>query len=252
MLLLWSLNMPTGTTDFNQPLATDPTSPGQGIAQTGNRLLMGGGSNSATGRWLFSDGFEDGLAAWNFTASAYATIEKTTVYQGAQSLKMSTPATLNHVTAADRFFFPQGKRFGVEFCFGVNIGGPMEIGLKIAGPNSVVGKTSIASIIIVISSSGVANLYYDVNGTRTLISNINSYILAIPYYWHYVKFVYDPYNDAAVRVFFDDLVFDLGNVPGYSVFGGVRYVNVQISVKTTTAAAVSATIDNVIITADEP
>lgn len=243
--------MPTGTNDFNQPIQDDPTSPGQGIAQTGNRLLMGGGSNSASGRWIFADGFEDGLAAW--IAPSAASIETTTVYQGAKSCKISTMAVNGNTQEIRRYFFAQGSRFGVEMYFSFGFAGPMEIQVGIEGPYKDSGKRGSSAMILDILGANSGNLYVYANASTTLVSSVNDYLLNTVQYWHYVKFSFDPKNNKVIRGYFDDLIFNFGEVPGLNLgASNDKYVLVYIKIKTKSANIATMILDNIVITADEP
>lgn len=247
--------MPTGTTDFNQPLATDPTSPGQSSAQVAGRILMGGGANSASGRWIWASGFESGLNEWSLSSTP-ATLDSVNVYQGANSAKLTTTAVINSSLAISKPMYATGTRNGIEFYFSIEDAFiPREIRVQIIasglGPNK--DRNRIGYIVVEILNINSGNLYYENNGVKTLIANINRNIFPSPKYFHYLKFVFDTSKNEYVRVFFDDLAFDLPGVAGYETGGGTySYLQFYIFNKTTTAAANSIYIDNVIITADEP
>lgn len=237
--------MPTGTNDFNQPLQTDPTSPGQGIAQTGNRLLMGGGSNSASGRWIWASGFEDGLAS--LSTVNLGKIESALTFQGAAALKLTTPAAVNNNAWAYKYLFSQGRVYGVECVVALQPGAApgMEFTILIEGPNKVSGNRSQAILKLTSSNPG-GNLYLG----ATLIANVTPYMPGG--YFHYLKFVYDPYENKAKRIIFNDLVFDLGDSPGTTYANPVKHLQFQFNARTLTADSSIAIIDNCVITADEP
>lgn len=237
--------MPTGTNDFNSPLPTDPTSPGQGIAQTGNRLLMGGGSSSASGRWIWATGFEDGLAS--LSNINLGTLESGTVFQGANAIKLTTPAVVNNNAWFYKYLFSQGKVYGIECAVLLTPGPPpgMEFTLLIEGPYKETGKRSQAILKLTSSNPG-GSLYLG----GTLISSVSDYMPGS--YFHYIKFIFDPYENKAKRVFFNDTYFDLADAPGIVYANTAKHLQFQVNIKTLTANASSAIIDNVVITADEP
>lgn len=237
--------MPTGTNDFNQPLQTDPTSPGQGIAQTGNRLLMGGGSNSASGRWIWASGFEDGLAS--LSNVNLGTVESGVVFQGKQAIKLTTPAVINNNAWFYKYLFSQGRVYGLECVVQLIPGAApgMEFSLLIEGPNKTSGTRSQAIVKLTSSNPG-GNLYFG----STLVSDVTPYMPGG--YFHYIKFVFDPYENKAKRIIFNDSVFELGDSPAPSYANTAKHLQFQVNIKTLTANVSSAIIDNCVITADEP
>lgn len=239
--------MPTGTTDFNQPLATDPTSPGQGIAQTGNRLLMGGGSNSASGRWIWATGFEDGLADSTFIT--LGAISNANVYQGANALKFTLAGVSNGQWT--KSLFAQGKKYGLECMISFqNAGAANTLGatMRIAGPHKINGQRANLDVQILTSNPGGV---LKINGVTFATVNDQLSIGGLGYY-HYFKVVFDPYENAIARIYFDDLVFDIGGTPSSASVAAGKYLEFSIFPSNSAAGTQYVGIDNIVITADEP
>lgn len=243
--------MPTGTNDFNQPLATDPTSPGQGIAQTGNRLLMGGGSNSASGRWLWATGFENGLS--EFSSSPSNAIDSNNlgqIYQGVYSGVLTTTAIVGNTQNYSKTLFAQGQRYGLEAM--IRPQSPCEVWLLIVGPYKDRGNRSFLQFVLKIDTAGSSGIYTRVGATDTLVADVSDYFTPTSLYYHYFKAVGDPKNNAFIRVMLDDQTFELNNFPGLLVPGNDRPISFGLYIKTTTAAIKTMYVDNIVITADEP
>jgi hypothetical protein len=242
---------PTGSQDFNEQPTASPTA---NLGETPSRILMGGGSNSQAGRWLWASGFESGMQEFITTSTTLLTIVNDWVFQGKNSCKVTTNAVINDEQAVYKILFPQGKRFGLE-CYVSNsltLGANREISLTIYGPSKTTGTRSIGKIIFKITAIGAATLQTDVNGVRTTIATINDYAADSAAFFHYIKFVFDLYENKFIRLYFDDLVYDLGGVPGFAQVITSRECGFIMRLKTMTAAVATSYIDNVVLTADEP
>jgi hypothetical protein len=248
--------MPTGTNDFNAPLPTDPTSQGQGISQISRQILMGGGANSQSGRWLWASGFESGLNEWELsTASGRISLAEDWVYQGVYSCKISTQAVAGSEERIEKVLFSQGGgRYGFESVFSntLNTALQREISWRIEGGNQDPSQRSRGLIVLKINAVNDGDLYIDVNGSRTLISSVDEYIINASSFFNYIKLVFDPKTNSFIRLYFGEKIFDLGGAPGYLFSSTDRNINFRIYAKTLLNQISDTYIDNVIITADEP
>ena len=77
----------SGTPDYGRSLASNPTIQSYEPGEDTTRLLMGGGANSRSGRWLWATGFESGEA--EFYSTSGLTIDSTLSHQGAKSAKIT-------------------------------------------------------------------------------------------------------------------------------------------------------------------
>ena len=245
--------MPTGTNDFDAPAPSDPSSPGQNNSMIPGRILMGGGSNSATGRWLWATGFESGLGEIEFSNASYQTIENNWVYQGSNSFKLTTPATINSIERLQKILFPQGKRFGVEFVMAMPLSpvASRETRISIIGQTEGGGR-STGTILIAINAVNDGDLFYENNGLKTLISQIDDYIVDSSSFFHYIKFVFDPWTNKYIRLNFDDVIFELNGISGYATATKTKHIGIDITLKNISGGQPINYIDNLIITADEP
>lgn len=243
--------MPTGSPDFNQQLTASPTS-NQG--ETPNRILYGFGSNSQSGRWLWAVNFENGLEGILTTGALYVSLETDFVYQGMTSCKIITAAAINNNQGIYKYLFSQGKRYGLECMIWNNltVGADREIIFVIEGAYKTSGRRAQGIVIWKITAPGVGTLQIDVSGTRTTIATVNDYSKENDGYFHYFKLSFDPYENRFIRLYFDDLVFDLAGTAGYNFVNTDKNLTFAILVKTKTAAEAEVRIDNLILTADEP
>lgn len=241
--------MPIGSPDFNQQPTAAPTS-NQG--ETPNRVLMGGGSNSQSGRWLWASGFESGLAEWYIAASRFVALDSSIAYQGANSATLTTQAIANDYARLLKILMPYGSSFGLEMAFAIGLEFfQYEISFIILGKNKAAGQAQ-GNIIITVNPGVSANLYY-VNSAnaRVLISSIKGQFETAAFAFRYIKIVYDPMENLYKRVYFNRTIFEL-NVPGRYIGGADETSTFDIMVTTLAADSVKMWIDNVIITADEP
>lgn len=244
---------PTGSPDFNQNPTGNNASPSFDNAEDTNRLLMGGGAQSRGGRWIWATGFENGLGEIISTLPGALTLEvgASAVYQGAATGLLTTSAVLNNEVGAFKTIFSQGARRGVELIFSTLTNTAREISFSINGPTGTDGTRGQGKIVLVINAQFDGDLYVDVNGVRTLISQVDNYLENSQQNWHYAKLVYDSKTNTIVRFLFDDLSFEL-NTPGYTFAQQTKVNAMFVMVKTLTATIVNIRVDNMIITTDEP
>ncbi len=244
----------TGAPDFNQNLTGNPTSQTINEGESANRLLMAGGSNSQSGFWLWASGFENGLNEWGLTPAAGTIgLEATRVYQGSYSCRITTAAGAGAESEIHKSIFSPGTSIGLECLISNNFtsGSNREILIGIKGKNQVAGLWGIAWLVLDIDTIGNGNLYYEVNGVRTLLAQVNNYLSNNIEFFHYLKLVYDPYTNIIKRARFNDLFFEI-QVPGYASVNTAQHLQFEIKLKTITAAAATIYVENVIMTAGEP
>lgn len=246
----------TGTPDFNQSLVGNPTSPTFNQGEISNRVLMGGGSNSQSGYWLFASGFENGLNEWANDATGVS-IENTFVYQGVNSCRLQNDAIIGNTKTLNKYLFPQGERYGLEALIAMptTLAGnptPRDIYLTIDAPSSIEGNYAGASLVIEVLGTNNANLYFEQNAIRTLITSLNSYMQDSAEFFHYVKFVFDPKTNMGICAYFDDLFFETAYAGNDRANANRKEAIFRIRVLNEAAQAVSTFVDNVVITAGEP
>lgn len=241
---------PIGSPDFNQQPTAAPTS---NLGETPNRVLMGGGSNSQSGRWLWASGFESGLAEWYIAGSRFVALDSAIAYQGANSATLTTQALANDYARILKILMPYGSSFGLEMAFAIGLEFfQYEISFIILGKNKANNLKAQGEIIITVNPGVSANLYYvNISGARVLIANIKTQFETASFAFRYIKIVYDPWENVIKRVYFNRALYEL-NVSGRLVGSADETTTFDIMVTTLAADSVKMWIDNVIITADEP
>ena len=254
---------PSGSPDFGKNVSTNPTSPSYDSGEDTTRLLMGGGSQARSGRWIYATGFEDGNLASIVPGSTFGytgseTLDYVKSYQGAASLKMATQAVLNTFSYFEKSVLPPGSRFGMEMMFCRTLTTPdfqheFLISMEYNGNPTLGIKRVHASIKIIFVNSGNVKLYYrNAAFGFTLIQDISSYFTNIAFNWHYIKFVIDVRTGKYVRMYFDDLLIDLSSFTPYTVAGVYPQLRFITSLLTSTVNQQIYHVDNVVFTADEP
>lgn len=254
---------PTGSPDFGQNQSTNPTAPSYDSAEDTTRLLMGGGAQARSGRWIYATGFEDGNlssiiqgSVFGFTGSE--TLDSVVSFQGAASLKMATLAVLNSSSFFAKKVLPPGSRFGFEFMFRRTLTTPdfqHELRIQIAySGNQGLGLSSVwAEIRIVFVSSANVKIYYINSGAgTTLLKDVSGYFVNIADNWHYIKFIVDAKTGKYARMYFDDLFLDMSTLGAFVQAGSYPLLTFSIQLLTSTANQQIYHIDNLILTADEP
>ena len=251
---------PIGSPDFGANPATNPTSPSFDSGEDTTRLLMGGGSQARSGRWIFATGFEEGaspyLSTLAFGTGGEVKIINTFTYQGVGSFQLKAGTTLNDYSWLKKSFSFPSSRFGFEFMISRGVIQNCELEVSIYGSGKGEYKNLFRSakivIVFVTSPSFSALMYNDINGSRTLIKDVTGYNLSSGQ-WNYFKMVFDFNDNIFSRMYYNDLTFDL-NSPGYESSGATLVdSSVSIQVKNKFAGATPVFyVDNLIITADEP
>lgn len=262
ILLLLDLifNMtPIGSPDFGQNPSTNPTAPNFDPGEDTTRLLMGGGSQSRSGRWIFATGFEEGATPFLISSASgtggEAKIKNDATYQGLGAFGLTAGNAVNNFAYLQKIFFYPGSNYGIEFLMARQFANncEVEISIESAGKGNSGNMFRVGKIVIAIEAGPAVKIYYDVNGSRTLIRNVTSYLTATANLFHYIKFVFDVNNNVLQYLVFDDLRFEL-NVNGYEYAAPVSsstYAKVNLINK---FAGINPQFyfDNLIITADEP
>lgn len=255
--------MPGGTPDYGQNLASNPTMQTWDNGEDASRLLMGGGSNSRAGRWLWASGFENGLGEfYKITSTEPVRISNNITYQGAASCQLTTSAIVGNLLRIGKVLFTPvqsgavSARVGIEAMVfpDITVGRSVEFEWWVSFP-LVSSNESYFFKIIFDYDGATAKLYTDNNGVRTLIADVTAYLAGTStQQFHYTKLVVDGRTNQYIRFTFDDLIFDLGNAPGFIQAGLASGTGVGFFFRWSSQSPFAQTvyIDNVILTADEP
>lgn len=243
--------MPSGSQDFNaQPTATPTSNSGE----TPNRVLMGGGSNSQSGRWLWASGFESGLAEWTNYDVLKTTLTQSSgfVFQGAQGIQMETSGVLNDIASIEKRMYAQGSRFGLECMVALAPSASQVFEISIEGPKTGGTQRVLAIARIHYDSAGPTTSLKLGNGAVLNSTLYNTYVSNTNLYHHYFKLSFDNRTGAYLRCLFDDLNYDLAGQTAAAFAGTRQYYSFKLALQSLTANQDLAWIDNVVITADEP
>lgn len=254
------------TPDYNKTLSSSPTLQSFDTGEDTTRLLMGGGSMSRSGRWIWATGFESGTAEFEaFPAHGFAgcpLINTTGSYMGKASFEFR-PVGLNTLQQFIKSVFSSAvanapsSKFGFEgmVSFSSFLGGnDFEFIIRASGPLQHGVTRGLYQIRILVTGDHAGNFYYsDAAGTWILIASANNHLVDSAGMYHYFKLVYDTNAGKYSRFIFDSVVFDLEGIPGFSAAGVNLYSSYAITVKNLDAAAIpTVRIDNIVISADEP
>lgn len=250
---------PVGSPDFGQNVSTNPTSPSYDSGEETTRLLMGGGAQARSGRWIYASGFEESHTNQIYK-SGDVTQDTSVCYQGDKCLKLNSGLVLNSQVFFIKYFMSPGSRFGVEFLWckydTFTVSCELQIQLNAAGVGANKDKQRTGRIIFDIVNAGTnVNVYIENNGVRTLIRDISVNVTNQPFIWHYTKFVFDFETNQYIRLYFDNLVLDLGGVAGHETNSSIGQISAAVVNKYRSAFGVNYAgigIDNLVITADEP
>lgn len=246
---------PLGSPDFGANQATNPTSPEYDGGESATRLLMGGGAQARSGRWVFATGFEDGnLSSIVVTNPAAVMLDSSVSFQGSTSLKLITAPVVNSVANFSKVFMPPGSRFGIELQYMQPDGaiGAHEFQIQIFYEGSPTRPQSLG-ILKIIDTGATVKIYCYTSAGYTLVLDVTPYFPGASGNWHYIKFVFDLSNSKYVRLFFDDVSLDLTSLTGIvPAVGGYPRLSFAVQLSTSAAASAIYNIDNLIITADEP
>lgn len=251
--------MPTGTNDFNQNLSTNPTAPLIDSGENANHLLMGGGGQSRSGRWIFATGFEEGATPFLVSNASgtggVAAVASDQTYQGLKSFQLKAGNAVNNWSYFQKLFFYPASSYGIEFLFlrSYALDSEFEFLISAGAKGENKDKFRVGKIVVVITTGpATTKIYLDKNGTRTLVKDVSNYISGSAYQWHYIKFVFDVKENIVKYLIFDDETFNI-NVAGYEFTSTTVQSSIELRL-TNNFAGVNPDfrIDNFIITADEP
>lgn len=250
--------MPIGSPDFGANPSTNPTSPSFDTGEDTTRLLMGGGSQARSGRWIFATGFEEGatpyVAAIGTGTGGAAAIVSSPTYQGIGAFKLTGGNAVNDYSYLLKTFLFPSASYGLEVMFSQPALINSELSFTISGggkgPNRDLQRAG--KIVFVMTGGGTSViLYTDVNGSRTAIQDVTNYF-QYSNLWHYLKLVFDFETNKIKLIKFDDLIFQPDST-GYE--SALIYSSVNTEIKLTNKQAGANPvyyIDNLVITADEP
>ncbi len=251
--------MPIGTPDFNQNVSTNETAPSYDNAENTTRLLMGGGSQARSGRWIFATGFEEGASPY-FISTASGTggvvgITGVQTFQGVGAYELKAGTAVNNWAYFNKEFIYPGSKFGIEFFFSKQYALDSDFEIVIQGGHKGVNQDKFrkAKIVFEITTPGLFwKIYKDVNGVRTFLFDATNY-MGTQYLWHYFKLVYNIKDNIIDYIIFDDIRIEI-NSPGYE-FTSTSIYSTSFEVRVTNKhAGVNPYyfIDNLVLTADEP
>lgn len=233
------------------------------LGSVADRLLMGGGSQSKTGRVLWATGFE-GITSGQtpLDISGYlgaagtgiiATDNTSPVYQGLNSLKITTPPVINDVVQVYKLLPWQTSKTALELYALITFPTTSyDLVIEITKLGLENNKYNMGRLVIsIIDNTPTVRLYRDNNGIRTLIQDISGLFIGFNTY-HFIKFIFDANNNLYADAFFDHLRFDLSNIAGFQGSTGNYGMRFLVNLITTTSGAAHVNIDNIILTADEP
>ncbi len=250
--------MPIGSPDFNANLSTNPTSPSYDTGEDTTRLLMGGGSQARSGRWLWATGFEEGETPYLNTSVngtpglGYAGIYKVSTYQGVGSLQLRPQAVVgNYAQFVKGFNFPTSN-YGIEFMFWVQGDPTIEIFIDAYGLGENDTIRRVAKVVFE-KVSGTWGLYIDRNGTKELVSTLYT-VPSSSSSFRYFKMVFDPSTNKIKRINYANVSYEV-NADAYEATTAASIESFNFWVKVTNTLLGNnqyILIDNLIITADEP
>lgn len=253
----------SGTPDYGRSLSSNPTIQSYEAGEDATRLLMGGGANSRSGRWLWATGFESSLA--EFIGSLDVTLDSATAYQGAKSAKLPTIAVIGNASSIQKILFVPRQadaddvKIGMESmnAFDFVVGRSYDYEWRITTPGGV--NLNNQFYIRLITDGTNTNLYYmNSAGVNVLLANITNYVTN-PFtsylkQFHFTKLVVDIKNNVIVSFSFDNLYFPIGANARLGVATTLPTDSVvfseQIIARSAHVHAVYT--DNWILTSDEP
>lgn len=233
----------------------------------GDRLLMGGGSASKSGRVLWATGFEEG-DLYSMIDAPGASVVPGNASLGAGGIIPAWQGRyyLNHLTNGTNGYtiftskqLPGGLvtgRWAYEAMFCLrDVNSQVDFDLRRDGVTAIPGDVSLdADIQIVNTSAGnIKMLYQNAGGTFTQFADLSNLIDFSSNIWHNIKIVVDFSTGKYVRVILDGRTYSLAGIaitfsaPGVGEFASVGELT------TANAAAVQQSgFDNLIVTVDEP
>lgn len=254
---------PTGSPDFDQNPASNPTSPVYDMGEAANHELMGGGGQSRSGRWYFATGFETGASKDVQVGGAGTVVSNSLgVWQGLWALLMQTQAIAADASTCFKYFLSQNSpsgRWGIETMVAVNTRNTtFDLVLVDASPT----ETYFAKFRINIATLA-ANLTFQYLDSAGVFQNISTPAGGVNQQganfavdsavYHNIKLVADFATNKYVRVIVDGFSYDLSAFPMRLSAAGADVRQFWQFIHTTNGAVVAtAIVDNVVFTADEP
>ncbi len=254
--------MARGTIDGGYDVSSSPTTQVTDPGEMTNRLLMAGGANSRSGRWMWATGFESSLAEVGNLGGTFTTLDKTLAYQGLQCLKMQTAPLMNNVAFIWKNLFSpfspdaDSIKIGEEFMvLPIHTGNPFQVFSTIAYP---IGNTSNHyRFRFRLSVPGWPQQRLDIwtGGAWVNKANVDLYANIGQNVFHNIKIVGDAKNGKYDYLIFDNIVIDLSAVQADTVIGvntpghGISY---EVYLETLSANVATCYLDNWILTGDEP
>ena len=238
------------------------------VGEVGERLLMGGGSTSRTGRIQWATGFENGLVATDFsyltTVGVIAGSSGLYAWQGNNCLNLTTTGA-NNATAYMSKFFPaslQTGRWGIEAMinFAAVYNSQVDIWMNAGGaPSPNPSLTAIIRLLFGASNASATLQYQDVNGVFQTLATLNSILSINLNVYYYVKLVADFNLGTYQRFYLNNRYYDFTSTPLLATSAmqktnsaSSEYSSFQIKVTANEALAKAIGVDNVILTSDEP
>ena len=248
-----------GSPDFGANPNTNPTAPSFDTGEDTTRLLMGGGSNARSGRWLFATGFEEGSTPY-IVKSASGTGGKTeltavSTFQGAAAYSIVAGNAINNFAYIRKTFMYPSSSYGLELMFARPYALTSNLEISIGGGGKGVNKDKyrIGKIVFAVDTgAATVKMYHDINGSTTLLMDVTNYLTPSSDFWHYFKMVFNFDTNRITLIKFDDVIIQT-DLAGYEY--SASFPNVQTEVYLINKfAGVNPNyyIDNLIITADEP
>ncbi len=247
---------PIGGRDYGALDVNDPGAILLDNSEIVSRLKNGMGSFYRSGSWLYADDFEAGIRAWNLVSGTLA-VNTTNgqVYQGAQSARITTPASVNGIAEINKSIGAYPTRMGIEMMiqFPTTIGWDFIIGWSYSeyhvGSKSAFVRLRAPSFpnytLQYMNSSGV---YVDFLTLPDLDTGTLNY--------HSVKLIADFNTGKYAGIYFDGVYYDMSSFNMYVISDPSSTSNymlfADIQVMTYTAVAKGANLDNIILTKDEP
>lgn len=256
--------MPRGTPDGGYlPYQFANNSPDTG--QTADRLLMGGGSISKSGRIIWATGFENGLMTdFSFagpnTNVVLAPFFGLSAWQGNYMLALQTQAVLSDFSSINKYFpgSLQTGNWGVEVMAGIE---GFNVNFEIIFANSVVSGivgaplTQSARVRLAVGATNASLIWSVRNNAGVFVQFANvSNIMAINTNAYYnIKWVPDFAHDTNGKFFINNVKYDLSaSGPMHTGFGADEKSNVGFQLVNVDANSHIALLDNMIVTSDEP
>lgn len=229
------------------------------LGSVSDRLLMGGGSISKTGRIIWATGFEGITTNTDFSfgsspvaAAGGVTQGNGNAWQGQNFLNLQTAGGLGN-TAYMYKYFPaslQSGRWGVEFMLNIINASNNHIDVYMEKRGG--GHTYRAIIRLVADNTGV-NFTIQYLNSSGVYTNIDTFSGVFAYgLWSNFKFVVDFSNNQYVSFSMNNKVYPINQNIYDAGLNNQDYAYFSVNLTADAAIQVNASLDNVILTSDEP